>query len=129
MKGCCCRACTDAPRLLRPPKAGGQYGNWQLYAEEGEAPSRGMGPGQRARQTERRRRRLEQLRARALEKKEERLERRRLVDLVMEARRHAAPEQQAREEDPAWQRLKAARLRLMEARHARLTGAAGGQAS
>ena len=34
-KGCCCPDCVDAPRLLRPPKVAGQYGNFSQYAEEG----------------------------------------------------------------------------------------------
>lgn len=39
-KGCCCEACQDAPRLLRPAKTAGQYGNWSAYVEgEGELPS------------------------------------------------------------------------------------------
>lgn len=35
-KGCCCEACQEAPRLLRPAKTRGLYGNWSEYAE-GEA--------------------------------------------------------------------------------------------
>ena len=30
--GCCCEACTRAPRLLRPPKAQGHYGPWHAAA-------------------------------------------------------------------------------------------------
>lgn len=38
-RGCCCEACQDAPRLLRPAKTAGLYGNWAHYAdgEEGAA--------------------------------------------------------------------------------------------
>lgn len=32
-KGCCCEACQEAPRLLRPAKTRGLYGNWSEYAE------------------------------------------------------------------------------------------------
>ncbi len=32
--GCCCEACTQAPRLLRPAKLeGGHYGAWGNYAD------------------------------------------------------------------------------------------------
>lgn len=39
--GCCCEGCMDAPRLLRPTKTKGTYGNWAEYASsssEGEDP-------------------------------------------------------------------------------------------
>ena len=29
--GCCSQACLEAPRLLRPPKQAGYYGNWTTY--------------------------------------------------------------------------------------------------
>ena len=32
-RGCCCEACQDAPRLLRPAKTAGQYGNWAEYID------------------------------------------------------------------------------------------------
>lgn len=31
--GCCCEACTAAPRLLRPAKTQGLYGNWSQYID------------------------------------------------------------------------------------------------
>ena len=33
-KGCCCEACIDAPRLLRPAKPAGLYGNWSDYSDD-----------------------------------------------------------------------------------------------
>jgi predicted sulfurtransferase len=32
LRGCCCRECVSAPRLLRPIKPGGHYASWQAYA-------------------------------------------------------------------------------------------------
>lgn len=32
LRGCCCRECVRAPRLLRPIKPGGHYASWQAYA-------------------------------------------------------------------------------------------------
>lgn len=32
LRGCCCRECVAAPRLLRPIKPGGHYATWQAYA-------------------------------------------------------------------------------------------------
>lgn len=29
--GCCSEECLEAPRLLRPPKQAGYYGNWTTY--------------------------------------------------------------------------------------------------
>lgn len=29
--GCCSGECLEAPRLLRPPKQAGYYGNWTTY--------------------------------------------------------------------------------------------------
>lgn len=41
LRGCCCEACQQAPRLLRAPKALGYYGSWQAAAgtdsDDGEA--------------------------------------------------------------------------------------------
>lgn len=57
MAGCCCEVCMDAPRLLRPAKTAGQYGNWTQYARgEGaavEAMSSGRGEGRIARRRKR----------------------------------------------------------------------------
>ena len=35
-RGCCCPECLDAPRLLRPVKTRGTYGNFSAYVPEGE---------------------------------------------------------------------------------------------
>lgn len=40
-RGCCCSECTDAPRMLRPAKTAGQYGNFSQYLDDGEAMPRG----------------------------------------------------------------------------------------
>ena len=40
MRGCCCAACLEAPRLLRAPKTQGYYGSWHAAAgadSDGEA--------------------------------------------------------------------------------------------
>eukprot|EP01023_Acetabularia_acetabulum_P059552 TRINITY_DN715_c0_g1_i3.p1 TRINITY_DN715_c0_g1~~TRINITY_DN715_c0_g1_i3.p1 ORF type:complete len:471 (-),score=58.78 TRINITY_DN715_c0_g1_i3:1966-3378(-) len=66
-KGCCCYLCQKAPRLLRPMKQKGNYGNWASYSsdEEGkidpqivEKMKSGRGMGRTAR---RRRRKQKQI--------------------------------------------------------------------
>lgn len=37
--GCCSQACLEAPRLLRPPKQAGYYGNWTTYRYQLDAVS------------------------------------------------------------------------------------------
>lgn len=46
--GCCCEACTAAPRLLRPAKASGYYGTWASEAEELAAAAATGGDGEAA---------------------------------------------------------------------------------
>ncbi|KAI3436466.1 hypothetical protein D9Q98_005883 [Chlorella vulgaris] len=83
-RGCCCEACTDAPRLLRPAKTAGQYGNWSQYtAEEGEGSRKAITSGRGEGRISRRRKRLDALRARELEKRNVKLERRRQARELM----------------------------------------------
>ena len=79
LKGCCCEACIDAPRLLRPVKEQGLYGNWTEYAStgrEGKEVAAAMVAGRAEGRPSRRRKRLEALKERMLAKKDVRVERR-----------------------------------------------------
>lgn len=87
-KGCCCSECTDAPRLLRPIKIAGQYGNIMKYVddneEEGEATREAIRGGRGDGRKKKRQRRLEVLREREQVRREEKMEKKKLVRAWME---------------------------------------------
>jgi hypothetical protein len=87
LRGCCCEACVDAPRLLRPAKGAGLYGNWMQYAagEEAGSKQRAIASGRGEGRIARRRKRQQALRERELAKRAARAERRRHAKEVMEA--------------------------------------------
>ncbi|KAK2077589.1 hypothetical protein QBZ16_004434 [Prototheca wickerhamii] len=113
LRGCCCEACTAAPRLLRPLKQGGLYGGWQRYAAGPEA-ARAMAQGRGPRRAERRRERLAEQRERLRAKTAEHQRRRAEAEEVL--RRREAQLEEARARDPAWVRLEQIRARLLEKR-------------
>mmetsp|Transcript_17158 Transcript_17158/g.47887 ORF Transcript_17158/g.47887 Transcript_17158/m.47887 type:complete len:196 (-) Transcript_17158:23-610(-) len=52
LQGCCCEACTNPPRLLRPLKPDGYYGSWKDYSQgvdSEKAIASGRGEGRRRR--------------------------------------------------------------------------------
>jgi len=53
LKGCCCEACTNPPRMLRPLKEDGYYGRWTSYGGDNTdsqgAMASGRGEGRRRR--------------------------------------------------------------------------------
>jgi len=56
LRGCCCEACMDAPRLLRPLKESGCYGSWTEYStgpESEKAIASGRGDGRLRRRAKR----------------------------------------------------------------------------
>jgi predicted sulfurtransferase len=89
LKGCCCEACITAPRLLRPMKTKGQYGNWTEYtggsvsdtssSEDKMATGRGEG------RISRRRKRQAALKDKELAKRALKVERRRHAKEAMAA--------------------------------------------
>lgn len=99
LRGCCCEACIDAPRLLRAPSTPGLHGNfrpWSEYVSQDEAKeveaamASGRGPGRASR----RQRRKDSLKERNLSKRVLKVERRRHGKEVMAA---AAGEGQGQE--------------------------------
>lgn len=84
-RGCCCEACVQAPRLLRPFKPeGGHYGSWTQYA--GEETAGALASGRGAGRTARRRRRQQALKKKIDELRAAKAERRKLVKAAMEER-------------------------------------------
>jgi predicted sulfurtransferase len=87
LRGCCCEACTAAPRLLRAEKAVGLYGTWIEAVPEGEraeATSR-MRAGRGEGRALKRRRKLEALREREAARRALQVERQRLGKAAMAA--------------------------------------------
>ena len=77
-RGCCCETCMDAPRLLRPLKTKGQYGNWTHYVDsEDEDVALTMSSGRSAGRISRRRKRQQALKEREKAKRALKVERRR----------------------------------------------------
>ncbi|KAK9818254.1 hypothetical protein WJX72_009661 [[Myrmecia] bisecta] len=83
-QGCCCTACVEAPRLLRPLKDQGYYGAWGNYSD-GRNAERAMAEGRGSRRLTRRRQRMERLREKNREAKEERMARRSMVKAALRA--------------------------------------------
>jgi len=73
----------DAPRLLRPVKTKGQYGNWTQYASDGEV-SEAMVSGRGVGRISRRRKRQQALKEREFAKRAVKLDRRRKAKEAME---------------------------------------------
>ncbi|KAG2497051.1 hypothetical protein HYH03_005050 [Edaphochlamys debaryana] len=84
LHGCCCEACTTAPRLLRPAKVeGGHYGAWGNYADRDEmGPIMSTGRSREGR-VARRARRREALKEKRLEALSEKLSRKKMVREAM----------------------------------------------
>ncbi|GAB4820885.1 hypothetical protein N2152v2_007931 [Parachlorella kessleri] len=117
--GCCCPDCVDAPRLLRPPKVAGQYGNFSQYAEDG---SLLRGPSR----ISKRRKRLQLLREREKAERSEKMERRRVAKAAMaqRAEQHDGPAKPAGEDaerEERMEKLRELRQRLMEKTGSRQT--------
>jgi rhodanese-related sulfurtransferase len=87
LRGCCCEACVDAPRLLRPVKSAGLYGHWTQYVagEEVDAQQKAMASGRGDRRIGRRRKRQQAQHEREIAKRATRVERRRHAKEVMAA--------------------------------------------
>lgn len=89
LKGCCCDACITAPRLLRPVKIKGQYGNWTQYGRDGsdsdESPVEKMATGRGEGRISRRRKRQAALKDKELAKRAMKVERRRHAKEAMAA--------------------------------------------
>jgi predicted sulfurtransferase len=89
LKGCCCEACITAPRLLRPVKTTGQYGNWTQYGRDGsdsdESPEEKMALGRGEGRISRRRKRQAALKDKELAKRALKVERRRHAKEAMAA--------------------------------------------
>lgn len=123
--GCCSQQCMEAPRLLRPPKQAGYYGNWTLYSSDDEVSKASMVDGRGNGRLARRRKRLEKLRAKEAVAREERQVRKELVKAAIQSRQSSQqPEKQVEqagarttEPDAAEQRM--ARLSLLRNRHTR----------
>jgi predicted sulfurtransferase len=88
LKGCCCEECISAPRLLRPVKTTGQYGNWTQYggsdsdsSEAQKIVASGRGEGR----ISRRRKRQAALKDKELAKRALKVERRRHAKEAMAA--------------------------------------------
>ena len=81
LKCCCCEACMNAPRYVRPPKSGGHYGSWLSLADPmglkqiRESMTAGRGHGRLAK----RQRRNDRLRTKRAAAREEKTRRRRAV--------------------------------------------------
>jgi predicted sulfurtransferase len=92
LKGCCCEACMDAPRLLRPLITQGLYGNWTRYAggEGAAAAAAAIVGGRGEGRTSRRLKRKDALRDRGVAKRVQKVERRQQVKEVLAAAAAAA---------------------------------------
>ncbi|EFJ51382.1 hypothetical protein VOLCADRAFT_103426 [Volvox carteri f. nagariensis] len=84
LNGCCCEACMEAPRLLRPAKVdGGHYGAWGNYADRDEVgPVISQGRTREGR-VARRARRREALKEKRMEFVAEKLARKKMVREAM----------------------------------------------
>jgi predicted sulfurtransferase len=78
LRGCCCEDCVDAPRLLRPTKTAGLYGNWTQYIDADDPDvAQAMASGRGHGRISRRRKRQQALKEREQAKRVLKLERRR----------------------------------------------------
>lgn len=115
LKGCCCQQCMDAPRLLRPIKSKGQYGNWTEYVSSDEEAAQAMAAGRGEGRISRRRKRQQALKDRSAIKRAEKVERRRRGKEMMASlsREADGPEQPEAEDRMA--RLRQLKERLASA--------------
>lgn len=99
--GCCSEECRNAPRLLRPLKTDGQYGEWHEYrscAQDAARIAEGRGSGRAAR----RRKRIEKFRERSAAERAVRAERRllgKVAPILQEDTEGNAEEEGTKEED------------------------------
>lgn len=107
-KGCCCEACQEAPRLLRPAKTRGLYGNWSEYAEE-EQGTQAMALGRGEGRISRRRKRQQAMKVREQAKRAVKVERRHRAKELM-----AAAEQRGEVPPPGGAAEQAERLARLE---------------
>ncbi|KAL4457423.1 hypothetical protein ABPG75_012288 [Micractinium tetrahymenae] len=90
-RGCCCESCMDAPRLLRPAKTKGTYGNWSDYVSQSEGEdddclgeaSQAIASGRGEGRISRRRKRQQAMKQRELAKRAVKVERRRQAKVVL----------------------------------------------
>lgn len=116
-KGCCCSVCMDAPRLLRPPKSQGQYGNWRKYADgDEEEVNEVMAGGRGEGRISRRRKRQQALKEREMAKRLLKLERRRHAKEMMAEAAERDEGGEEREDELNDHRARIARLRELRAR-------------
>lgn len=80
LKGCCCNECMKAPRLLRPMKTVGLYGNWTQYIDsDAEDAAMKIANGRGDGRLSRRHKRLAAVREKQKLIRDEKMERRRTV--------------------------------------------------
>ena len=83
--GCCCEECMDAPRLLRPMKTKGQYGNWTQYTDPNDLEvTESMASGRGSGRISRRRKRQQALKEKNVAKRTLKVERRRFAKEVQQ---------------------------------------------
>lgn len=113
--GCCSQACLEAPRLLRPPKQAGYYGNWTTYSSDDDVSKASMIEGRGSGRLARRRKRIDKMRAKEAIAREERHARKELVKAAMQSRQKQSDRQDenhdAQQLDAATQRM--ARLSML----------------
>ncbi|DBB14469.1 TPA: hypothetical protein ACH3X3_004757 [Trebouxia sp. C0006] len=112
--GCCSQACLEAPRLLRPPKQAGYYGNWTTYSSDDEVSKASMIKGRGSGRLARRRKRIDKMRAKEALAREERHARKELVKAAMQSRQqsdHQDENHDAQQLDAATRRM--ARLSVL----------------
>ena len=85
LSGCCCESCMDAPRLLRPAKTAGQYGNWTQYVKGEDNAAQAMTTGRGEGRIARRRKRQQVLKEKEQAKRVLKVERRRHAKEAMAA--------------------------------------------
>ncbi|KAL3137311.1 hypothetical protein ABBQ32_006851 [Trebouxia sp. C0010 RCD-2024] len=121
--GCCSEECLEAPRLLRPPKQAGYYGNWTTYSSDDEVKMSSMVEGRGNGRLARRQKRLEKLRSKEAAARAERQARKELVKAALLSRQNSQDSDHGKGEDQdqhvqadaAAQRM--ARLRLLQHQH------------
>ncbi|DBA74585.1 TPA: hypothetical protein ACH3X2_009457 [Trebouxia sp. C0005] len=91
--GCCSQACLEAPRLLRPPKQAGYYGNWTTYSSDDDVSKANMIEGRGSGRLARRRKRIGKMRAKEAIAREERHARKELVKAAMQSRQNQSDHQ------------------------------------